>query len=131
MLIVPTYFFLNESKVPANQAEYIGLEPNEEIDGKMYYVDNFTFVHHAYAVSTIIGQCFISVFGGIGFILLPYNLLNDFIFRPKPISEANFKQRQRILLPKLLLMRKEAKHLETERMQIVLYGGLNGYIRRF
>lgn len=50
-------------------------------------------VFHAYAVSTIIGQLFISILGGLGLVFLPYNLLNDFIFRPKPITEANFLKR--------------------------------------
>jgi len=28
-------------------------------------------------------------------------------------------------------MRQEAKRLETDRMQVELFGGLNGYVRRF
>jgi len=90
---VPTFFFLNESKVPEQIAELTILTPNEEIDGESYYVTENGIVQHAYAVSTIIGQLFLSVLGGIGLVFLPYNLLNDFIFRPKPISEANFMVR--------------------------------------
>ena len=59
----------------------------------MYYVEKNSIIHHAYAVSTVIGQLFISILGGLGIIFLPYNLLNDFIFRPKPITEANFNKR--------------------------------------
>ena len=94
-------------------------------------MDKNSFVHHAYAVSVWIGQLLISVFGGFGLVFLPYNLLNDFIFRPKPLSEADFNRRQRILLPKLLEMRKEAKKLESDRMHVALMTGFQGYLRRF
>lgn len=73
----------------------------------MYYVDYNTFVFHVHAVTTMIGQFLICIFGGIGIVFLPYNLLNDFIFRPKPSTKAKFVKRQKILLPKLLAMRKE------------------------
>ena len=80
-------------KVPQEDAKLIGLEANEEIDGEMYYVATNSILEHAYAVSVMIGLFFLSVVGGLGFVFLPYNLLNDFIFRPKPISETDFKMR--------------------------------------
>ena len=84
-----------------------------------------------HAVTTILGQYFVSIFGGIGLVFLPYNLLNDWIFRPKALTKANFTKRQKILLPKLLNLRKEAKRLEVDRMQVALMTGFQGYLRRF
>jgi hypothetical protein len=116
VLLVPTFFFCNEVRIPAKQAAMIDKVPNEEIDGEMYYVDKNSIVQHAYVVSVLLGQFIIGILGGLGIIFLPYNLLNDFIFRPKPLSEAGWEKRQRILLPKLINLRKETKRLETDRM---------------
>ena len=38
ILIVPTFFFLNEVQIPEDKAKLCGLEPNAEIDGKSYFV---------------------------------------------------------------------------------------------
>mmetsp|Transcript_21119 Transcript_21119/g.25993 ORF Transcript_21119/g.25993 Transcript_21119/m.25993 type:complete len:137 (-) Transcript_21119:829-1239(-) len=109
----------------------VNLEANEEIAGKKYYVAYNTFMFHANAVTVIIGQLFMASFGAIGVVFLPYNLLNDWIFRPKPISKAEFSKRQKILLPKLLNLRKECKRLDADRMQVALMKGITGYWRRF
>ena len=86
---------------------------------------------HANAVTVIIGQTLMAMFGAMGVVFLPYNLMNDWIFRPKPLSKPNFAKRQKILLPKLLKMRKEQKRLEVDRMQVALMRGITGYWRRF
>lgn len=49
---------------------------------------------HLYVTTTFIGLFLVATCGGIGIIFMPYNLLNDWIFRPKPISEADFERRQ-------------------------------------
>ena len=116
ILILPTFYLINEVRIPADKADLIDEVPNEEIDGEMYFVDKESIAQHTLAVTTILGQFFISIFGGIGVVFLPYNLLNDFIFRPKPLTEASFIKRQKIILPKLINMRKEAKKLDIERM---------------
>ena len=79
----------------------------------------------------MIGMLLTTVCGGIGIIYWPYNLLNDWIFRPKPILKPDFHKRQMILLPKLLNLRREGKHLESDRMQVALMKGFTGYVRRF
>ena len=84
---------INEVRIPADKADLIDEVPNEEIDGEMYFVDKESIAQHTLAVTTILGQFFISIFGGIGVVFLPYNLLNDFIFRPKPLTEASFIKR--------------------------------------
>ena len=113
---VPTYFFLNEVKLDETNCLYTHREPNTTIDGEQYYVGASSFPLHLYIVTVWIGLLMTSIFGGIGVIFLPYNLLNDWIFRPKPIKKADFGKRQKILLPKLLNLRREGKHLENERM---------------
>ena len=116
LMTIPTYFFLNETVIPADQLDYTNLEVNDQKDGEEYFIDDMNFPIHLYVVTTWIGLLLVAIFGGIGLIFLPYNLLNDWIFRPKPINESDFKKRQKILLPKLINLRKEGKHLENDRM---------------
>jgi len=59
----------------------------------MYFVDENSLLFHLQTVTVIIGQLFISIIGGIGLIFLPYNLLNDYIFRPKPLNKVDFQKR--------------------------------------
>ena len=92
------------------------MEANTDEDGEEYYKESLGFPIHLYVVTTWIGLLLVVIFGGIGVIFLPYNLFNDWIFRPKPINESDFNKRQRILLPKLMNLRKEGKHLENDRM---------------
>ena len=117
--------------IPENEATIVGISTNTEIDGKAYYQETLGFVFHVHAVSVIIGQLFLSVFGAMGMIFLPYNLLNDWIFRPKQITKADFVKRQKILLPMILNLRKETKLLEVDRMQVALMASFTGYWRRF
>ncbi len=39
------------------------------------------------ALFNLIGWTLLSVFGGVGLIALPYDLILEFIYRPKPIRE--------------------------------------------
>ena len=63
------------------------------MDGEDYYIDSMNFLRHLYVVTSWIGLLLVAIFGGIGVIFQPYNLLNDWIFRPKPIDESDFKKR--------------------------------------
>lgn len=67
-------------------------------------------------MTTWFGLLIVSIFGGIGVVFLPYNLFNDWVFRPKPLTKNDFNKRQKILLPKLINLRKEGKHLEQDGM---------------
>lgn len=49
------------------------------------FIGKLTLIESLYAVLVFLGMLVFSLFGGIGFITLPYDLLNEFIFRPKPI----------------------------------------------
>ena len=128
---IPTYFLLNEVSIPEAKIKYTNLEPNTTVDGQNYYIAELNFPVHMYVITTWIGLLFVSICGGIGLVFMPYNLLNDWIFRPKPISKSDFIKRQKILLPKLINLRKEGKHLENDRMQVALMTGLTGYLRRY
>jgi len=43
------------------------------------------FVGATYCVLAWLGMMIFAIFGGVGLVVLPYDLLNEFIFRPKPI----------------------------------------------
>ena len=72
-----------------------------------------------------------SLSGGIGFISLPYDLFNEFIFRPKPISPKDFKKRSRILLPRVMKLREVGKKLDNERLLVMDVKGITGNIKRY
>ena len=82
-------------------------------------------------VTLTIGNLFMSVFGGIGMIMLPYDLINEYIYRPKYIDKNAWTRRQRVLLPMLVKLREEGKRLEKEAIQVELMRGLTGYVRRY
>ena len=90
---MPTFYFANTVRIPAREAAIVGMEPNIEIDGELYFEAQNGFMFHVHAVTVIIGQLMIAVFGAIGVVFLPYNLLNDFIFRPKVLSKVDFTKR--------------------------------------
>ena len=47
----------------------------------------------------------VAIFGGVGLINMPYDYINEFIFRPKPVSPEDFKKRNKVLLPIALKLR--------------------------
>eukprot|EP00999_Lentomonas_sp_LEN2_P002199 NODE_347_length_1607_cov_39.561486_g315_i0.p1 GENE.NODE_347_length_1607_cov_39.561486_g315_i0~~NODE_347_length_1607_cov_39.561486_g315_i0.p1 ORF type:complete len:484 (+),score=72.80 NODE_347_length_1607_cov_39.561486_g315_i0:83-1534(+) len=52
---------------------------------------------YAVALLAILGWALLIVFGGIGIVALPMDLLRDWLYRPKPIGSAEYhKQRTRI-----------------------------------
>lgn len=69
--------------------------------------------------------------GAVGLIVLPYDLLCDFIFRPKPIQPNEFKRRQRILLPRILKLRDQGKKLADQRLLVFDVKGITGYVKRY
>lgn len=93
MANVPTFFFLNEVELDVKDCSFTGNTPNTVIDGEEYYVGESSFPMYVYIVTVWIGLLMTSICGGIGLIFLPYNLFNDFIFRPKPIKKADFGKR--------------------------------------
>ena len=52
---MPTFYFANTVRIPANEAAIVGMEPNIEIDGELYYEAQNGFMFHVHAVTVIIG----------------------------------------------------------------------------
>ena len=46
---------------------------------------------------TLLGWCLFSVFAGVGMTQLPYDLLNEFKHRPKPITREVYEERKKII----------------------------------
>ena len=95
------------------------------------YIGKLTLIESLYAVLVFLGMLVFSLFGGIGFITLPYDLVNEFIFRPKPIQPEEFKTRSRILLPRVMKLREMGKKLDNERLLVMDVKGITGYIKRY
>jgi LMBR1 domain-containing protein 1 len=49
------------------------------------------------AVTTLVGWAIFSVFAGVGMAALPYDWLNDFKYRPKPITHAEYEERKKVI----------------------------------
>ena len=84
-----------------------------------------------FSVTVFLGVTILAIFGGIGMVFLPYNLLNDYIYRPKRINKPEWQKRKGIILQTLVNLRNEGKKLEAENMEVSLMKGLTGYCRRF
>lgn len=52
-----------------------------------------------------------SIMGGVGFVVLPYDLIEEYIYRPKKIQADTFNQRKKILLPKIMKLRDQGKKI--------------------
>jgi len=86
-----------------------------------------SFIFFTYTVIIWLGQLAFAFFAGVGLIMMPYDLLMEFIYRPTPIDERNFNRRQKILLPMVLKLREEVKRLDKERFNVENMQGLTGY----
>jgi LMBR1 domain-containing protein 1 len=47
------------------------------------------------AIVTLVGWLIFSVFAGVGMVSLPYDWLNEFKHRPKPITKAEYEEKKR------------------------------------
>lgn len=82
-------------------------------------------------VTLLIGTIFKNVFTGIGMVMLPYDLINEFVYRPKLIDRKSWQSRRKVLMIVLLKLREEGKRLEKAKSQVDLMRGLSGYTRRY
>jgi len=73
--------------------------------------------------------CFV-IFGSVGIVVLPYDIIIEYIYRPKPIDQLEFKKRTKVLLPRILETRKAGKKIEDERFLVDNIRGLTGHIKR-
>ena len=115
LLTVPTYIWLNESDIPEEEAHDYGHDANAKNDrDEPIFRASLSFYWHMYMVTLTIGNLFMSLFAGIGMIMLPYDLINEYVYRPKYIDKTAWTKRQRVLLPMLVKLREEGKRLEKE-----------------
>lgn len=89
------------------------------------------FLLHTYTVTAWLGQMCFAFFAGVGLIMMPYDLLMEFIYRPHPIDERGFNQRKNILLPHVIKLRDEVKRLDKQRFDVENMQGLTGYWKQY
>jgi hypothetical protein len=63
------------------------------------------FLTASYTVLVWLGMLIFSMFGGVGLIVIPFDAMCEFIYRPKPIKADEFNKRKKFLLPKILKLR--------------------------
>ncbi|KAI8805368.1 LMBR1-like membrane protein [Cladochytrium replicatum] len=49
------------------------------------------------AVVSLCGWVLFTIFGGVGLVAVPYDFINDYKFRPKPINAAEYKSRKTVI----------------------------------
>ena len=89
------------------------------------------FITACYSVLAWLGMLMFSIFGGMGLVVLPIDLLSEFIYRPKPIQAAEFKKRVKVLLPIAEKLRKEGKRLDEDRSLVLDIRGITGFYKRY
>ena len=89
------------------------------------------FVMTTYIVLCWLGMWIVAIFGGVGLINMPFDFMNEFIYRPKPVSPEDFKKRTKVLLPIALKLRDQGKILDDQRLLVADVGGVAGYIKRY
>ena len=122
LLVVPTYFSsLNNYTLPADVAASYRVPTTGKAN----------FFLHTYTVTVWLGELFFAFFAGVGLIVMPYDLLMEFIYRPRPIDEKNFNRRKNILLPMIIKLRDEVKRLDKERFNVEVMQGLTAYWKSY
>ncbi|KAJ3371138.1 hypothetical protein GGF31_003561 [Allomyces arbusculus] len=66
------------------------------------------------AFATLIGWLLFSVFSGVGLVALPFDLLMEFKYRPKPIKAEVYKQRKKVIGEQAALLLQAAEEMEKE-----------------
>jgi len=82
------------------------------------------FIKHTCAFITWLGPLAFAFLAGIGLIMMPYDLLMEFIYRPRPIDDSNFNHHKKILLPMVLKLRNEVKSPDKEQFNVENMQGL-------
>lgn len=61
---------------------------------------------------------------------LPFDLVIEYLYRPKPIKEKDFSKRKSMLVNYTLKLRDMGKQLEDERPYVASITGISGYKKR-
>ena len=121
IFIVFTSFFARNVTIPEIIAnEILGKEANyESKDGTKYYQVHTDFAEHIIISTSFIGWLLFVIFAGVGFTALPWDLILDYQYRPKPIDEGNFNDRTKLLLQYALDLREMGKKLDEDRNYVL------------
>ena len=77
------------------------------------------------AVVTMVGWVLFAVFGGVGMTQLPYDMLNEFKHRPKPITRQVYDERKKIIGQQSQILMETYKTLNQELKSASKSGGFN------
>lgn len=119
LFTVLTGVFAREAYIPTALAlSTFGVNATETLDGypnEKFYKIHISAAEHIMICTTFLGYICFTLFAGIGFVSLPWDLFVDYQYRPKPIDEGNFEDRQKLLLLKALECREDGKKLDENR----------------
>lgn len=80
--------------------------------------------------TSFIGWLFFVIFSGVGLTALPWDLILDYQYRPKPIDEGNFNERSKLLLQYAIDLRETGKKLDEDRNYVQKIKGFQGWSAR-
>jgi hypothetical protein len=81
--------------------------------------------------TAFMGWILFVIFCGVGFVSLPWDLILDYTYRPKPIDEGNFEKRKSLLLDYSLMLRNDGKKLAEDRFFVNTIRGIEGFKERY
>lgn len=80
------------------------------------------------AITTLIGWLIFAVFCGVGMVSLPYDWLNEFKYRPKPITAQEYADRKKIVGQQSAILMEAYKSISQD-LKSAARG--NGFNRRY
>ena len=78
-----------------------------------------------------VGWMMFAIFAGVGFIALPWDIILDYINRPKQLDEGTFENNKKLLLAYALDLRDTGKELDNNRNYVNQIRGFEGFIERY
>lgn len=102
VFIVSSYIFAREITIPKDVVEEVhdgGLILNYNVTDAetdityQFHKGSFGFGTHIVICTTVVGTILFIFLAGVGFASLPWDIILDYKYRPKPIDEGNFQFR--------------------------------------
>ncbi len=82
------------------------------------------------AVTTLVGWIIFAVFAGVGMSALPFDMLNEFKHRPKPITKQVYEERKKIIGNQAQMLMEDGKSLNQELKQAARGNNFNRQYRK-
>ncbi|TPX33356.1 hypothetical protein SmJEL517_g03727 [Synchytrium microbalum] len=125
------YYFFGYADVATTQLAGVLVATNVTtnlVDTCQYGLSNSTYCHSSYvtiqvgvswlvyviALTSFVGWLLFSVFGGVGIISLPVDLIQDYQHRPKPIKAAEYAERKKMIGQQSQVLMEAGKQLMEE-----------------